>query len=61
VKVEDDVNEEDDVDDGVHHQEGHVLRGLVLECNVVGHHDGRVEGEAEDDPIPDRFEGTIVK
>ena len=29
--------------------------------NVVGHHDGGVEGEDEDDPVPGRLEGTVVE
>ena len=61
VKVQHDVDEEDDVDDGVDDEQRHVLRRLVLERDVVRHHDGRVEGQAEDDPVPDGFEGTVVK
>ena len=61
VKVQHDVDEEDDVDDGVDDEERHVFRRLVLERDVVRHHDGRVEGQAKDDPVPDGFEGTVVK
>ncbi len=61
VEVEDDVDEEDDVDDGVDHQEGDVLRRLVLERHVVGDHDGRVEGEDQDDPVPDGLESAVVQ
>ncbi len=56
VEVEHDVDEEDDVDDGVDDEEGHVLRRLVLERHVVGHHDGRVERQDQDDPVPDGLE-----
>jgi len=61
VKVEDDVDEENDVDDGVDDEERHVFRRLVLEGDVVGDHDGRVEGQTQYDPVPDGFEGTVVK
>ena len=52
VKIEYDVDKEDDVDDRVDDQQTDVLRRLVLEGHVVGHHNGRVEGEAKDDPVP---------
>lgn len=61
VEVEDDVDEEDDVDDAVEDQQRDVLRGLVLEGHVVGDHDGCVEGEAQDHPVPDGFEGAVVE
>ena len=61
VEVEHDVDEEDDVNDGVHHQEADILGRLVLEGDVEGHHDGRVEGETQNGPVPDGFEGTVVK
>lgn len=61
VEVEDDVDEEDDVDDGIDDEQTHVLRRLVLEGHVVGHHDGGVEGETEDDPVPQGLEGAVVQ
>lgn len=61
MEIEHDVYEEDDVDDGVNHQQGDVLGGLVLEGNVVRHHDGGVEGEAQDDPVPDGLEGAVME
>ena len=61
VKVEDNVDEEDDVDDRVDDQQTDVLGRLVLEGHVVGHHDGRVEGEAEDDPVPQGLEGAVMQ
>jgi len=61
VEVEHDVDEEYHVDDGVDHQQGHVLAGLVLERHVVRHHDGRVEGQAQDDPVPDGLERAVVQ
>ncbi len=61
VEIENDVDEEDDVDDRVDDQQTDVLRRLVLEGHVVGHHDGRVEGEAEDDPVPQGLKGAVVQ
>lgn len=61
MKIEDDIDKEDDIDDGVDHQEGDILRSLVLEGHVVGHHDGRVEGQTEDDPVPQGLEGAVVQ
>ena len=60
VEVEDDVHEEDDVHDAVHHQPGDVVL-LGLEGDIVGHHDGRVEGEDEDDPVPGGLEEAVVQ
>ena len=61
VEVEHDVDEEDDVHYGVHHQEAHVLGRLVLEGDVERHHDGGVKGETQNGPVPDGFEGTVVE
>ncbi|XP_038212885.1 potassium voltage-gated channel protein eag-like [Zerene cesonia] len=60
VEVEHDVDKEDDVDDRVDDEQRHVLARLVLEGHVVRHHDGRVEGQAQDDPVPDGFESAVV-
>jgi len=60
VEVEDDVDEEDDVHDAVHHQPGDVVL-LGLEGHVVGHHDGGVEGEDEDHPVPRGLEEAVVQ
>ena len=38
-----------------------VLWRLVLKGHVVRHHNCRVEGEAEDDPIPQGLEGAVVQ
>lgn len=61
VEVEHDVDEEYHVDNGVDHKQGHVLAGLVLEGHVVRHHDGRVEREAQDHPVPYGLERAIVQ
>ena len=61
VEVEHNVDEEDDVHDGVHHEQTDVLGGLVLEGDVEGHHDGGVEGETQDGPVPDGLEGAVVE
>ena len=60
VEVEDDVHQEDDVHHAVQHQPHDVVL-LGLEGDVVGHHDGRVEGEDEDDPVPRGLEGAVVE
>ena len=60
VEVQHDVDQEDDVHDAVQHQPGQVVL-LGLEGDVVGHHDGRVEGEDEDDPVPGGLEGAVVE
>ena len=59
VEVEDDVDEEGQVDDGVDDQERDVV---VVETPVEGqvernHHDG-VESQAEDQPVPDNLENN---
>ena len=61
MKVEHDVYEEDDVHDAVHHQQGDVGDRLVPEGGVERDHDGRVESEDENDPIPYRLEGRVVE
>jgi len=60
VEVEDDVHQEDNVHHTVHHQPHHVIL-LGLEGHVVGHHDGRVECEDEDHPVPGGLEGAVVE
>lgn len=61
VKIEYDVDKEDDVDDRIDHQQTNVFRRLILKGNVVGHHDGRVEGEAQDDPVPQGLKGAVMQ
>lgn len=61
VEVEHNVDEEYDVDNGIDHQQGNVLAGLVLERHVVRHHDGRVEREAQYHPIPYGLECAVVQ
>ena len=60
VEVEHDVHQEDDVHHAVQHQPHDVVL-LGLEGDVVRHHDGRVEGEDEDDPVPGGLEGAVVE
>ena len=46
VEVKNDVNEENDVDDGVHHHQADVLVGeSPIDCQVEGNHDHRVKGQ----------------
>ena len=62
VEVEHDVHQEYDVHHAVGHQPAKVGVGLVvLEGHVVGHHDGCVEGEDEDHPVPGGLEGAVVQ
>ena len=37
------------------------LYGSDLEGDVVRNHNGRVEGEDEDDPVPCGLEGAVVE
>ena len=60
MKVEDNVDEEDDVHDRVDHQKAHIFRCLILKGHVVGHHDCRVERQTQDDPVPQGFERTVM-
>ena len=60
VEVQHDVNKEDDVHDAVQHQRGQIVL-LCLKRDVIRHHDGGVEGEDEDDPVPGRLEGAVVE
>lgn len=61
MEVEDNVDEEDNVYNGVNDEETHVFRRLVFEGNVVRDHYGGIESEAENYPIPDGLEGTVVE
>lgn len=60
VEVKHDVHQEDDVHDTVQHQPGDIVL-LGLEGDVVGHHDGRVEGKDKDHPVPSGLEGAVVE
>lgn len=60
MEVEHNVNQEDDVHDAVQRQPNQVVL-LRLKGDVVGHHDGGVEGEDEDDPVPGGLEGAVVE
>lgn len=60
MKVEYNVNQEDHVHHTVHHQPRQVVL-LGPEGNVIRHHDGGVEGQDEDDPVPGGLEGAVVE
>ena len=60
MEIEHDINEKDDVHDAVHHQPRNIVL-LGLEGDVVGHHDGGVEGEDEDYPVPCGLEEAVVE
>ena len=60
VEVENNVHQEDDVHNAVHHQPRDVVL-FGLEGHVVGHHDGGVEGENEDHPVPGGLKETVVQ
>ena len=56
MEIEDDVNEENDVDDGVHNNQADVLVGEgPIDSQVEGNHDHRVEGQAQYHPVPDNL------
>lgn len=60
VEVENNVDKEDDVHNTVHHQPSDIVL-LGLEGHVVGNHDGSVEGEDEDNPVPSGLEQAVVQ
>lgn len=60
VEVEHNVHKEDDIYHAVQHEPGQIVL-LGLERDIVGHHDGCVEGEDEDDPVPGGLEGAVVE
>lgn len=59
VEIQNNVNQEDDVHDAVHHQPGHVILP-GLKGHVVRDQDGRVEGQDQDDPIPRGLKDAVV-
>lgn len=61
VEVQYDVDEEDDVDCTVKDKQGHVVEALVAEGGVEGNHDGSVEGQQKDQPVPDATEQGVVE
>ena len=61
MEVEYDIDEENDVDDAIDDQQRHGVLRLVAEGDVEGDHDGRVEGEDQDHPVPRRLEGRVVQ
>lgn len=70
-EVYEDVHDEHDVHDQVHHVQGRAgvaaLPPLLLldvveeEGSRVGGEDGRVDDQQQDEPVPHCFEGTVVK
>lgn len=60
MKVEDDVDEKDEVDHAVEYKERHIVI-FYLEGGVVRNHDGGVEGEDQDDPVPHGLEEAVVQ
>ena len=60
MKVEYNVNKKDDVYDGVYHKEWNVFWGFIFQRHIVGNHDGGVEGETKNDPVPNGLEGAIM-
>jgi len=61
VVVEQNVDEEDDVDDAVGGQLTDVVDRLAVERGVVRHHDGRVVGQYEDQPVPGTAKPRVVQ
>lgn len=60
MEVEHNVDQEDDIYNAVHHQPSQIVL-LCLKGDVIGHHDGGVEGQDEDDPVPGGLEGAVVE
>ncbi|XP_026683269.1 potassium voltage-gated channel protein eag-like [Diaphorina citri] len=61
VKIENNIDKENHINNGINNEKGYVFGGFVFESNVVGDHDSGVEGKTENDPIPDGFERTVVE
>ena len=62
VEVEDDVDEERQIDDGVDDQQRYVVvREASIEGQVVGNHHNRVKRQTQDQPVPDDLERLKVK
>jgi len=61
MEIQEDVDEEDYVNDAVDDQNGNVVHRLSLEGGVEGDHDGRVEGQHEDQPVPHGLEARVVQ
>jgi len=61
VEVDENVDEEDDVDDGVDDEDRRRVKRLVAERHVVRHHDGRVERQQQNQPVPLGFEHGVVE
>jgi len=61
VAVEEDVDKEDNVDDAVCDELRDVVDGLAVERRVVRHHDRRVVGQHEDEPVPRAPEPRVMK
>ncbi len=60
MEVEHNVHQENHIHNAVYHQPGDVVL-LGLEGHVVGDHNGCVEGEDENHPVPGSFEGAVVQ
>jgi hypothetical protein len=60
VKVQNDIDEEYDVDDGVDHQERNIFGSFILEGDVVRDHYRRVKRETQNDPVPDGLESAVM-
>ena len=61
MKVEHNVEREDDVDYAVGDEYGHVVHRLRLEGHIVWHEESGVDGEQQYEPVPDVLERAVVK
>lgn len=61
VKVQYDVDEENDIDDGVDDQEKNVLAGFVFEGDVVRYHNRGVKSQTKYNPVPNGLESAVVQ
>lgn len=60
MEVEDNVNEEDNVNDGIDNKEKHILASFILKGDVIRHHNCRIKSETKNYPVPDCFKGAIM-
>ncbi len=60
MKVQHNINKEDDIHHAVQYQP-HQIVLFGLKGHIVGYQDGRVEGENKDDPVPSGLKGAVVQ
>ena len=61
MEVEHYVHEKHHVHHTVHNQKRKLVHSLDFKSRIVGNHDGGVERECKDNPVPDGFEEAVVE